>query len=221
MSPTSSHDILFLRKKVWLREADIFFTVHSLRGMYDFSIFFFKNECKWGFANGSLALVDLRLQIINSTEVITDILGIRVENEETLHKEGREDPNYNKLMLKFKAKYLNKKTEQISPTVMSEPKVEKKVKKTSQEVETESWKVLPLQLRNAIVFRKELNKMKLFLVRSIGIWTVKRFQQKSEKFTLNLFLSQCLFTLRYLQTKQPKTNKGRSFFAQVLPDIFS
>ncbi|XP_023328853.1 uncharacterized protein LOC111701685 isoform X3 [Eurytemora carolleeae] len=112
-----------------------------------------KNECKWGFANGSLALVDLRLQIINSTEVITDILGIRVENEETLLKQGREDPNYNNLVLKFKAKYLNKKTEEITPTVMSEPKVEKKVKKTSQEVETESWKGLPLQLRNVIVFR--------------------------------------------------------------------
>ena len=90
--------------------------------------------------------------------MITDILGIRVENEETLLKQGREDPNYDKLMLKFKAKYLNKKTEEISPTVMSEPKVEKKVKKTSQEVETESWKGLPLQLRNVIIFRKELNQ---------------------------------------------------------------
>ena len=138
-----------------------FFSANSLiGGKYLIFLLFiiFKNECKWGFANGSLALVDLRLQIINSTEVITDILGIRVENEETLLKEGREDPNYKKLMLIFTAKYLNKKTEEISPTVMSEQKVEKKVEATSQEVETESWKVLPLQLRNVIVFRKELNQ---------------------------------------------------------------
>ena len=138
-----------------------FFTTHSLILEGNILIFLlfiiFKNECKWGFANGSLALVDLRLQIINSTEVITDILGIRVENVETLLKEGRDDPNYKKLMLIFTAKYLNKKTEEISPTVMSEQKVEKKVEATSQEVETESWKVLPLQLRNVIIFRKKLN----------------------------------------------------------------
>ena len=85
--------------------------------------------------------------------MITYILGIRAENVETLLKEGRKDPNYKKLMRIFTSENLNKKTDEV----MSELKVERKVKKMSQEVKTESLKVLPPQLRHVIIFRKELN----------------------------------------------------------------